>query len=470
MLKEKAKFNRTFNHYLIKYRWLPYSVLAVSSLLLLFAARDQLTEPLGLLIIATLAIAAIVVIRQFVIIRESIRLFKKQAVEQSEQRFHSLVHNSFDLVFVFDKRGTIRFISPSVKRLLGYEQEELVGKAGLDFVHPDDAGEVLKLTSMIAKDTSMEVLSECRFKHKNGSWRVLEGIGTFFADEVNGINGYLLNSRDITNRKITEKNLRNYARRLKRSNRELQDFAFVASHDLQEPLRKVLAFGDRLKIKYSDCLEEEGLDYLERMLNASNRMKILINDLLSFSRVTTKAEPFKKIDLNQVVKGVLSDLELKIEETDAEIIIEDLPEIEADKTQMRQLFQNLIGNALKFQDNGNKPFIKIYAEENFDNKTDPFQITFDPKLEDKELPECFCRIFVEDNGIGFDKKYKERIFTVFQRLHGTMKYKGSGVGLAVCRKIAEHHNGSITARSVPDEGSTFIVTLPIKQHTEEEKK
>jgi PAS domain S-box-containing protein len=445
-------------------------VLAVSALFLLYFARNDFAKPVGILILATLAFASFVIFRQFVIIRENIRLFREQAIEQSEQRFRSLVQNSFDIVFIFDYWGKILFQSPSVERLLGYKQDELLGKKGLDFVHPDDVEEIKRLTAMIAKDKAMEVMSECRFKHKDGSWRVLEGIATFFVDEVRGINGFLLNSRDITERKLYEKSLRNYARRLKRSNRELQDFAFVASHDLQEPLRKVQAFGDRLKTKYGESLEKEGIDYLERMQSASVRMQTLINDLLSFSRVTTKAKPFKKVDLTKIVKGVLSDLELKIEETNAEIIIENLPEIDADKTQMRQLFQNLIGNALKFQRPDKSPLIKIYTEKNSGNKIDPIHLTFEPEIENGKVPEGFCRIYIEDNGIGFDEKYSDRIFKVFQRLHGNNNYKGSGVGLAICRKIVEHHNGSITAHGVLNKGAKFLITLPVQQQLEEENR
>lgn len=469
-VKGKNQKNSTFNYYLLKFRWLPYSVLAVTSALLLYEARDQFTEPIGFMILAVLAAAAAVIFCQFVIIRESVRLFRKQSIEQSDQRFRSLVQFSFDIVLIFDLRGRIVFQSPSVERLLGYGQEELIGKRGLEFVHRDDAEEVKRLTRMIAKDKTIEVMSECRFKHKNGTWRVLEGIGTFFVDRVSGISGFLLNSRDITERKLTEQNLRNYARRLRRSNRELQDFAFVASHDLQEPLRKVQAFGDRLKTKYADVLDAEGLDYLDRMLAASTRMQTLINDLLSFSRVTTKAKPFEKVDLNRVVDEVLSDLEVKIDETGAVIEVGQLPGIDAVETQMRQLFQNLIGNALKFQNTGQTPRIKITAEENRADKADLVYLSFGPKSDEETVPVGYCRITVEDNGIGFEEKYLDRIFTVFQRLHGRTEYKGSGVGLAVCRKIVEHHNGHITARSTPGEGATFIVTLPIKQHPEEEDK
>ncbi len=230
---------------------------------------------------------------------------------------------------------------------------------------------------------------------------------------------------------------------LLRSNRELQDFASVASHDLQEPLRKIQAFGDRLSA--SSKLSEESQQYLIRMLDAAGRMRILIEDLLAFSRVTTKAKPFRRVNLGRIVREVLSDMEIKIEDTNAEIIVKHLPVIIADDVQMRQLFQNLISNSLKFRRSNTKPMIKIYS-------------TITPS---KDHGTAY--ISVEDNGIGFDEKYLDRIFTIFQRLHGRTDYEGTGIGLAVVRKIAERHNGTVTAESRPGHGARFIVELPVEQ-------
>ena len=229
---------------------------------------------------------------------------------------------------------------------------------------------------------------------------------------------------------------------LQRSNRELQDFAYVASHDLQEPLRKIQAFGDRLKKKFVEVLGDDGRDYLERMQNAAGRMQTLINDLLAFSRITTKAQPFVPVSLRQVAQEVLSDLEVRIEQTGARVEVGELTTIDADPLQMRQLLQNLIGNALKFRREYAKPVIALKTHANGDG--------------------C-CRLTVEDNGIGFDMKYLDRIFGMFQRLHGRDQYEGTGVGLAICRKIAERHGGQITAQSSPGQGATFIVTLPVHQ-------
>ncbi len=236
--------------------------------------------------------------------------------------------------------------------------------------------------------------------------------------------------------------LETYMRKLQESNQALQDFASVASHDLQEPLRKVTSFGNMLKQTYGDSLGNEGKDFLDRMLNATERMQSLLKSLLDYSRVSTKAEPFRQVDLTSIVREVLSDLEVRIEKTGGEVHVSELPTVEADPTQMRQLFQNLVGNALKFHKEGEKPFIEIRS-------TSP----------DNGITE----IVVADNGIGFDENYLDRIFVPFQRLHGRGQYEGSGMGLAICKKIVERHGGSIMAKSEPGVGSVFMVELPLRR-------
>lgn len=254
----------------------------------------------------------------------------------------------------------------------------------------------------------------------------------------------------------SEAELKRFAAKLEASNRELQDFASVASHDLQEPLRKIQAFGDRLKTKHGDALGDGGRDYLERMQNAAGRMQTLINDLLTFSRVTTKAQPFVNVDLAEVAAGVVSDLEARVERSGGRVEMGEMLTLDADPLQMRQLLQNLIGNALKFHKPDEPPLVKVWCE-----RAAAGGACEEPAGGD------LCRIHVADNGIGFDEKYLDRIFTVFQRLHGRHQYEGTGVGLAVVRRIAERHGGSITAASAPGRGSTFIVTLPLRQHTGE---
>jgi PAS domain S-box-containing protein len=255
-------------------------------------------------------------------------------------------------------------------------------------------------------------------------------------------------------RKRAQDQLERTAAMLSQSNRELQDFASVASHDLQEPLRKIQAFGDRLKQKCEQQLTDDGRDYLERMLNAAHRMQTLINDLLTFSRVTTKAQPFSRVDLNVIAREVLSDLEVRIEQAGASVELSALPVIDADPLQMRQLLQNLIANALKFRKPDEPTIVKIFAQSD--------SLIAEGSTFSFSTPDRWT-ISIADNGIGFDEKYLDRIFTVFQRLHGRNAYEGTGVGLAVCRRIVERHRGSITAKSQPGQGATFIVTLPANQ-------
>ncbi|MGI9508497.1 MAG: sensor histidine kinase [Geminicoccaceae bacterium] len=235
---------------------------------------------------------------------------------------------------------------------------------------------------------------------------------------------------------------------LARSNRELEAFASIASHDLQEPLRKVEAFGDRLKRKYEPELGDDGKMYIERMQSAVIRMRALINDLLDYSRVTTKGRPFEPVDLTEIVRDVVSDLEVRIEEVQGDVDFEQLPEIDADRTQLRQLFQNLIANALKFHRPDERPRVTIEAE-----------------IVDigRSVNQRCCRIGVVDNGIGFDMKYADRIFGIFQRLHSRAEFEGTGIGLATCRKIVERHQGEIRVESACGDGASFTIELPLRQ-------
>jgi signal transduction histidine kinase len=224
---------------------------------------------------------------------------------------------------------------------------------------------------------------------------------------------------------------------LQRSNRELQDFAYIASHDLQEPLRKIQAFADRLASRYAGQLDEGAQDYLTRMQSAAKRLQSLINDLLQFSRVTTKARTFEPVDLATLAGEVVADLEVRLQQSGGRVELDALPVVQADPVQMRQLFQNLIGNALKFHKPGSPPVVRVSSRS--DNGT--------------------VELVFADNGIGFTDEHGGKIFGMFQRLHSREEYEGNGVGLAICRKIAERHGGSITAQGVPNQGATFVVRL-----------
>ncbi len=238
---------------------------------------------------------------------------------------------------------------------------------------------------------------------------------------------------------------------LQRSNQELQDFAYIASHDLQEPLRKILAFGDRLEAKYGAELSDEALNYLKRMQSSAKRMKQLVESLLMFARVANTDIPIKKVSLNAVVSGVISDMEIRIEEQRAEIIVENLPEIEGNPTQLSQVFQNLISNSLKFKHRQREPIVEISSEvvEVTNNNGDNLR--------------KYCKISITDNGIGIPPEYQEKIFNIFQRLHGRSKYEGTGIGLAVVRRIVERHDGKISVSSIEGEGTSFEIMLPLTQ-------
>lgn len=246
--------------------------------------------------------------------------------------------------------------------------------------------------------------------------------------------------------------LKVYSEELARSNRELEDFAFVASHDLQEPLRKIRAFGNRLSTGYQDVLDERGQDFLARMLNAAERMSMLISDLLAFSRVTTRGKDFTDTDLTEIVNAVLDDLEIPIEETKAEITVDALPTMKADASQMNQLFLNLLSNALKFRLPDVSPQITLQCVK-VDNKDE----------QHLQLLSGFewVKLTLQDNGIGFEQTFAEKIFAPFQRLHGRSEYAGTGIGLAVCRRIVERHNGVINAYSEQGKGARFEIYLPL---------
>jgi PAS domain S-box-containing protein len=362
------------------------------------------------------------------------------AVVASEAQLRLLLDSMQDGVFIAqDERFVLA--NPALPAMLGYDAGEFIGKPFAEVVAP----EFLELWNDRFRQRvrggaeplgRYEVRLLCR-QQGASLWVELNAQHLQFkgAGAVLGI------ARDITQRRAAEEQQRALAEGLARSNRELEDFARVASHDLQEPLRKVQAFGDLLAAQYAERLDEEARGYISRMQNAAKRMSALITDLLAFSRVTTRGQPFVKVDLGAVAAGVVSDLEVHIQQARGTVELAALPMIKADPLQMRQLLQNLISNALKYRKPDVPPMVKVHSEARPDGGE--------------------VRLFVADNGIGFDMKYLDRIFVVFQRLHGRMEYEGTGVGLAICKKIVERHGGSITATSAPGEGATFIVTLPV---------
>ena len=315
--------------------------------------------------------------------------------------------------------------------------------------------EHIKILEINHRNTLFAILSTVEREAKvtfaiSGITSALLLLGLAFFARLNTKNEekYLLqleHQNEMLAEKVTmrTKELTLYSDELSRSNRELEDFAFVASHDLQEPLRKIRAFGDRLQTNYAQVLDEKGADYINRMKNAAERMSNLINDLLEFSRISTRGKPFTNVSLRQLVECTIEDLEISIEECDAQIQLGDLPVINADSSQMNHLFINLISNAIKFRRADIKPIIDIqYCQE---------QIAL----------EQWHIITVKDNGIGFEQEFSDKIFVPFQRLHARTEYKGTGIGLAICRRIVERHGGKISAASILGEGTRFRIEIPV---------
>jgi PAS domain S-box-containing protein len=557
------------------------------------------------------------------------------ALRRSEARFRSLIENATDVITVLDADGRIRYESPSVKRILGYDPDDLLGRPVMDFIHPDDRAHVQEALTTRIRNPGVVQSVELRFRHHDGTWRILAARGANRLEDP-AVRGIVVNSRDVTERRHAEEELRRtaehlrelvaaqqefataglnlerlmesiaarahtltqadggvvellegdemvyravsgsmqphlglrlrvdgslsglsvrtgqvlrcddaetdprvalaatrrvgvrsmlvvplvaegrrlgvlkvvasrphafgeaasytlsllagvmsaamrdalayeteqrllatsraaedklhaYARELQRSNRELQDFAYVASHDLQEPLRKIQAFGDRLSGRAGAALDEQGRDYLARMQSAAARMQALIQDLLAYSRVATRPQPFVPVNLDQVAREALGDLQVRIAATEALVDVGPLPTVQADLMQMRQLLLNLVGNAVKFHRPGVPPVV---------------QVTGRLLSADEAPPEAevlsWAEVTVRDEGIGFDEKYLDRIFSPFQRLHGRGEYEGTGMGLAICRRIAERHGGTLAAHSQPGRGSAFTIRIPALRAAQQE--
>jgi PAS domain S-box-containing protein len=351
-----------------------------------------------------------------------------------------------DGVVSLDQDGTIRAINGAASSIFGVAPQVALGRPVGDLIPaPFDPA------SWSAQHTE--------FLARHGSGRLIElEVSVSLLDVVSGGGALLCIIRDVSARKKAERKIARYAALLEEQNRELRDFAYVASHDLQEPLRKVRTFADMFIEDHGASVPADGKHLLDRMSQSAARMQTLINELLAYSRINTRFEPAAGVELSTVLESVLADLELAIQESGAEISADPLPELPGDPTQLRQLFQNLVSNSLKFRRPGVAPMIRIThavlepgaAEDAPDNAV------------------RYHRISVSDNGIGFDQKYATRVFEVFERLNAKKDYPGTGIGLAICQKIVRRHGGCIEAQSEPERGATFEVLLPEAPHMDTE--
>ncbi len=358
----------------------------------------------------------------------------QEAVKASEVRYRRLFEASRDGILILDSdSGQLVDVNPFIKEILGYSHEELLNKK---------LWEIGTFKNIVAsKESFLELQNKEYVRFENMPLETKDGrrISVEFVSNVYLVDHKKViqcNIRDITARVLAEEGLKRLAEELKRSNKDLEQFAYVASHDLQEPLRMIAGYTQLIQRRYKDKLDEDANQFIYYTVDGVVRMQSLINDLLAYSRLNTRSEDLKYVDCRDVLNEVLAALQMTIEESGAVIKLGPMPNIRADRTLLFQLFQNLIGNAIKFRSD-TPPLINITA-----------------KPQDKQW-----LFSVSDNGIGMEPQYLERIFVIFQRLHTQDKYAGTGIGLAICKKIVERHGGRIWAESMPGKGSTFYFII-----------
>jgi PAS domain S-box-containing protein len=373
---------------------------------------------------------------------------QRKRAEEEHARLVAIIEATTDLVGIADAAGKFIYMNEACRQAAGLARHESVSLRLLADLQPAAAAAALTAVAIPHAIEHGTWSGETTFRRGDGEFAA--SLVAIAHKSLRGELQYLsLVSRDISERQAQEQRLQEYTAQLERSNRELERFASVASHDLQEPLRKIQAFSGRVKQKLDPNLPDDGKDYLDRIQDAAKRMQNLINDLLMYSRIATAERKYVRVNLATVARQVLADLEFRIEETRGTVDIGALPTIEADPVHMRQLLQNLVANALKFHRPQVPPVVTITADV--------------VRVDGPATEPAMCRLMVADNGIGIESKYHERIFSIFERLHNRGAYEGTGVGLAVCRKIVEQHNGRIDVCSTPGEGTTFTILLPSAQ-------
>ena len=379
---------------------------------------------------------------------EKIRLMKeKRVMEGTLSEIEQQIKASFNQAAIgiahLSLKGTWLTCNDKFCKIVGYEQVELLKTSIFDISHPDEIPNTRKMIDELLTANAQYFSKETQYLRKDG----LPVWVNITISPVSSPSGdplyFILFIEDITKRREVEEMLQSLVKDLAEANQNLEDFTRTASHDLQEPLRKIVSFSDRLRNTMGDKLDSKEKEYFLRLENASVRMQKLIEDLLRYTRISSLAPEMESVDLKEVANEVLLDLEVTIERSKGVIEIKNLPIIEADKTQMRQLFQNLISNALKFH-----------------NKTEPPKIEIDSLRNDNG----YWKISIRDNGIGMKEEHIKRIFKPFERLHGSSEFPGTGMGLAICLKVVTRHHGKIVVKSSLGKGTLYIVELPEKQN------
>ncbi|GAB3898228.1 hypothetical protein GCM10028803_17350 [Larkinella knui] len=375
---------------------------------------------------------------------------KNEELSRSEERYHKMVNEVQDYaILLLDRDGTILNWNQGAERIKGYTGAEIIGKNFVIFYRPEDREKNLP------GNLIREAFEKGRARHEG--WRIRKDGSTFWGsivitalhDQQGDIIGFSKVTRDLTEKKLAEDQLRQYAHELELQNKELEQFAYIASHDLQEPLRKIQTFSELLRENLDNA--ETADRYLSKIDTSAQRMSMLIKEVLKYSRLSKLSEEFVRVDLNEILSSVLVDFELLIEQKKAVVRTETLPVIDGIPLQLNQLFYNLLSNSLKFSEQS--PHIQITSK----------------ILAGDELPtetglktsQTYAQLIFKDNGIGFDPQFARQIFTIFQRLNNRNRYSGTGIGLALCKKIVDNHQGAIYAESAANQGAAFFIYLPI---------
>lgn len=380
------------------------------------------------------------------------RVLAEQGLRESEETFRTFMEVASEGIIITNQAGQITFANAAVEKIFGYERTELIGKS-VEVLLPEHL-RAMHVTYRANYQTSphnreMGMGPDLFGSHKNGNLIPVEiGLSTVAMADQRLTLSFIT---DISARKRIEKKLQQHVEELARSNAELAQFAYIASHDLQEPLRAIAGYLQFLERGYRDKLDDRALKFINNSVAGAQRMQGLINDILDYSRVGSHNQALTTVEISTVIKAALNNLTVVIQESEAEISTDPLPAVVGDATLLTQLFQNLIGNGLKFR-RESPPRIHISAQSLASTESDCLDST------DREWT-----FSVADNGIGFDPQYTDRIFRIFQRLHTRDEYPGAGIGLAICKKIIERHGGQIWAESEPGQGSIFFFTLPADQ-------